>query len=88
MCKDYKGEPYVVAVDKGSIEDALVRMAEWKDDELRKLRNEQITRINAYHDYHKNIYQEYHALGAVLIIDRFLGEDSRDELHCAFATMD
>lgn len=74
--------------DDKLLADAFIRGANWKDDILREEREKAIEKFNKYYDKKLNLAIASRYLGVVFFVDKLLGEDSRDKLHCAFTTMD
>lgn len=72
-----------------SEEDGALRMAEWKDKQLRERLDFEIERANAYYDKQLNRHELDKHIGAVIVLSELLGiKFPADRLHMRFATMD
>ena len=67
---------------------SALEMAEYKDNILREEREKAIEKFNKYYDQKLNLAIASRYAGVAFFVDKLLGEDSSDKLHCAFVTMD
>ena len=66
-----------------------LRMAKWKDEQVKQIQEREIKACNDYIEKHPNnkLMLKYH-LGRLSLCDELLGTDSKDKINMAFATMD
>ena len=72
-----------------NVRSGAMKMAQWKDEQVKQIQEREIKVCNDYIEKHPNnkLMLKYH-LGRLSLCDELLGTDSKDKINMAFATMD
>lgn len=69
--------------------EAVMTMAEWKDQQIQEIIDKEIDRANRYHDGNLSLVQKAASVRVVSVLSEYLGKEfPKDRFHFGFVTLD